>query len=481
MSRDLHRAAVAPWTSPGELAPLAGAVLVLSSLALVNGFPIVFEDTGFFLTTAAIFDIPWNRPMFYGAFLGVTYRALGIWGVVAIQSALTVAILALFLRVAAGRGARVTFAASVALALFTSLPWFTGMLMPDVFQAPLVMACYLLAFHWRELGRAARVFCLALVAGAILVHYANFMLVVGLAALLLLWRAIDRTRPVPLAPIALMAGIGALAIALQMTVNYVGYGRPSLSEGAPAYALSRLVDTGLAKRYLDAHCHEQSYVLCAYRDRPARYVGWYIFDFESPFRTVWNRGLAHTDWAVGARRSEAESLAIIRGTLGEFPFATLWQMLVGTAQQLVAIKTAEGVWPNLGREWIEAPIHKYFPEIYPAYAGTLQNRGLLPLPSVRALHVLVASASLLLLTLTAVRGGLRGHWLGGWTLFLAAAFLQNAVISGTLAGPASRYGSRLAWLFALAALLVLVERRAFLAAEWRYFLHPRAKTQGVSS
>jgi hypothetical protein len=300
------------------------------------------------------------------------------------------------------------------------------------------------------------------------------MLVVGLAALLFAWRWFDRRGGIALAPVGLVLGIGAVAIAMQMAVNYVGYGRPSLTEGAPAYTLSRLVETGLAKRYLDAHCGAETYVLCDYRDRPATYVGWYIFDPGSPFRAVWNRGVPHTDLVIGAHRSEAESLAIIGGTLREFPLATAWQMALATAQQLMSIHTAEAIGPTLGRDWIEDAVRIYYPDLYPSYARSLQNRDLLPLSTVRVLHVLVADASLFLLIFLAVRGALGRSWLGRFSLFLLLADLLKAVISGVLAGPANRYGSRLVWLVVLAAALAVYEHRQFLRGEFRRLLPRRA-------
>ena len=66
---------------------LVGAVLALSSVAIANRFPLLFPDTGFFLIMSADFDIPWNRPIFYGLFLAPIHRLFGLWGIVFVQSA----------------------------------------------------------------------------------------------------------------------------------------------------------------------------------------------------------------------------------------------------------------------------------------------------------------------------------------------------------------------------------------------------------
>ena len=438
---------------------LVGAVLALSSVAIANRFPLLFPDTGFFLIMSADFDIPWNRPIFYGLFLAPIHRLFGLWGIVFVQSALTIAMLHLFLREFVKRGALFTLLVALILTIGSSLPWFAGMIMPDLFQAFMVLCLCLLAFRWNEVGSGVRVFCLALFVLSTLMHYANFMLAVGMMAFLACWYWFDRARRIHPSAIVAMSCVTTVAVAFQVSVNMVGYGRPSLSEGTPAYVLSRLVETGLAEKFLDAHRDTQSFVLCDYRDQHGSFAGWYIYSQQSPFRTEWNEGLPLTELATGALRSEAESLAIIRGTLKEFPLETLWQMVLGTARQLVAFNTAEGVLGFVGKDWVEGPILRYFPESHSAFLGARQNHGQLPVVPARLIHLIVFALCIFAILLMLFRGAFTGNWLGNFLVISAMAYLLNAGISGVLAGPAQRYGSRLIWLFVLAAILAVWRSR----------------------
>ena len=365
----------------------------------------------------------------------------------------------LFLREFVKRGALFTLLVALILTIGSSLPWFAGMIMPDLFQAFMVLCLCLLAFRWNEVGSGVRVFCLALFLLSTLMHYANFMLAVGMMAFLACWYWFDRARRIHPSAIVAMSCVTTVAVAFQVSVNMVGYGRPSLSEGTPAYVLSRLVETGLAEKFLDAHCDTQSFVLCDYRDQHGSFAGWYIYSQQSPFRTEWNEGLPLTELATGALRSEAESLAIIRGTLKEFPLETLWQMVLGTARQLVAFNTAEGVLGFVGKDWVEGPILRYFPESHSAFLGARQNHGQLPVVPARLIHLIVFALCIFAILLMLFRGAFTGNWLGNFLVISAMAYLLNAGISGVLAGPAQRYGSRLIWLFVLAAILAVWRSR----------------------
>ncbi len=91
---------------------MIGAVLALSAVSIANKFPLLFPDTGFFLITSLEFDIPWNRPIFYGLFIAQIHRIFGLLGIIFVQSALMVAIVHIFLKTFAKRGPLFTFLGS---------------------------------------------------------------------------------------------------------------------------------------------------------------------------------------------------------------------------------------------------------------------------------------------------------------------------------------------------------------------------------
>jgi hypothetical protein len=94
--------------------------------AAINGYPLVFSDTGTCLSQAIHHYLGWDRPIFYNLFLlplHLVRRALlplvSTWWLLPLLAA---------------------------VALVSALPWLVSQLMPDLFTGPLVLALGLLAF-----------------------------------------------------------------------------------------------------------------------------------------------------------------------------------------------------------------------------------------------------------------------------------------------------------------------------------------------
>jgi hypothetical protein len=100
---------------------------------LLNQFPLVFPDTLSYATTAYLGEIPGMFSAFYSFFILPLHRGETLWPVVFIQGALLGHLLYLVVRCASkGEAGKVEALFVVAvLALFSSLPWFTGQIMPD--------------------------------------------------------------------------------------------------------------------------------------------------------------------------------------------------------------------------------------------------------------------------------------------------------------------------------------------------------------
>ena len=61
--------------------------------ALLNGYPIVFSDTGTYLSQAIHLYLGWDRPAFYSLFMIALHMTLTTWPVVLAQAACVVLML----------------------------------------------------------------------------------------------------------------------------------------------------------------------------------------------------------------------------------------------------------------------------------------------------------------------------------------------------------------------------------------------------
>ena len=112
---------------------------LLSAPAIWNHFPLLQYDTGGYLARWYEPYLVPSRAVTYGLFLNAG-AVLSFWPVVLGQSALTVRVIALVLRVH-GLGGRPGLLAGIvaALSVLSTLPWLTSILLTDIFVAVLAL------------------------------------------------------------------------------------------------------------------------------------------------------------------------------------------------------------------------------------------------------------------------------------------------------------------------------------------------------
>src|ERR1700722_4377832 len=213
-----------PWIT----FPLCVACLIWP--ALWNGYPIVFADTGTYLSQAMHHYLGWDRPVFYSLFIYPLHLGLNTWPVIVVQSCLTVLVLDLTRR-AFGLSTRWLLALTVFLSVATWLPWTVSELMPDLFTPLLILLLSLLVSTpsrfrgWEWLGIIGlAAFMIATQQSSVPLALALLVVVIPLrwiAARARMYRHGPNPRPFRLAaPLAPFLAPG-LAIAALLLVNTV--------------------------------------------------------------------------------------------------------------------------------------------------------------------------------------------------------------------------------------------------------------------
>lgn len=200
------------------LALLPGAALLVWP-ALLNGYPLVFSDTGAFLAQTILGWAIWDKPMAYGPALHAFHWRISLWGPLAAQGVLLSWLLWLVQRgflgtVSPGRHLLLC----TGLALGTAAPWFAALLMPDIMAPAMVLALALLGFAADRLTRAEVIALQAVAALAIAVHLSHLPVAAALVVLVLL--VARRWRPVLRCAVPL-----GLAVGLLLATNWAMHGR----------------------------------------------------------------------------------------------------------------------------------------------------------------------------------------------------------------------------------------------------------------
>jgi hypothetical protein len=410
-------------------------VLILLAPAILNGFPFVYADTGGYLERPFTATLELGRSAFYGVFL-VPGIPFDFWPNVVVQAALTVFVILLTLRTH-GLGDRPGLAVSIvlALAVFTGLPWYVGLLIPDIFLSLAVLGLYLVAFRCQSLRRTEVVVLIVVIAAGIASHMAILglacLIVLAFLALRLLASRLGLPRPrLRLPALALAAGLLMAPLS-----NLVIAGTFAFTPGGPSFAFGRLLQDGIVARYLDDHCPDPTIRLCEVRHAlPATADEW-LWDFDGGVHKL-----------GGWREFEQEARRIIRETLIAYPGMHLVTALKATAEQFVTLKAGDGI-RSRDNHHVLGVFERLAPNVVPRFLASWQQHDAFSFTALNAVQVPVALACTILLALVIAlprRPMPRSIKALAFTVLLA--MLANAAICGVLSNPHDRYQSRLAWL-----------------------------------
>jgi hypothetical protein len=264
----------------------------LLSVALWNGFPIIFYDTGAYMLQGLGHVFIAERSPIYSVFLEAAGGRQSLWFVAIAQSVVTAFVITEFGRaLLPTMSLWVLLAIGAIVALTTGLPWYAGQIEPDCFVALVPLLLYLIAFHGQTLGpvRLAELFATA--AFVIAVHPSHIGLSAGLLAVLAAMRfaPVDWIEANGLPRPRIAFGIASFLVAISSVIacNYAFTQHIFLSRSGAIFLEARLMEDGLISPVLDAACPQAGYKICAYKDRlPSRADAWLWEEKISPFHKL---------------------------------------------------------------------------------------------------------------------------------------------------------------------------------------------------
>lgn len=432
---------------------IAVLAVALMSPALWNGYPLLYFDTVDYVSMGFTWTMPVYRTAGYG-FIAMAGSSSGtLWVTLLVQSVVVAFVLYEAWRLLVPWLRGVALAATLAFALvLTSLPWVTSEIMPDVFTAPAVLLTLILASQGATLSLARKAVFISLLALCCLAHPTHVSMVGGLAICLIIGNWLHR-RGWPVLPLRTTPVVTGLLLGtfLSFATNWAVTGRIFFApRTTPVLTLAVLLEEGLGERYLDETCGQPGQhqsVLCPYRATIPRNANQFLWHTES----FWKVG----GWNAMMPEAAKDLRAILQRYPGEFAWAAAQLM----TEQLVTIRTGEGFRTMFG--FVDKQIRSFYPRDFAQFQRARQQNYPevpdSPMPAVNFIQVPVMLAGLALLIVLAAIGWKRRDrfavTLGGMVLL---AYLGNAFICGAISNPADRYGSRLAWLAALAAWVLLL-------------------------
>ncbi len=438
--------ALAPSTARFILVAFAhlASTAAMVAPAIVNGFPLVYDDTGIYIHGAFTLEVAPERPIFYGLMIAALQPSAswGLWPVVLAQGLFATFVVSATFR--HSRGPKATAGVvglAAALTPLTALPWLASQITPDIFAPILVLALFLLACGEGTLTGRTRAGLFALAVLSMASHFSHLFLGVALILIALAARGFGGgllSLKLPVAAVV-TAIVGAGAVNLALT-------RDAFSgRGEPIFVLSRLVQDGIVQRFLQETCPSPDYRLCAFRDTLPKTADQFLWTDTRALDRMGGWGPVGID---EAGRVIVETLVLYPGMHLRAAAAAIWRQFLG-------IRTGEGLSPNFGPT--RAYLETHLPGEVPAFENSLQQQGRLDFLTLNLVHIPagVVGQIFLILALIFARDT-AGRGLTTLFDFVAAGLVANATICGILSNPNDRYQSRMIWLVALAVALAIV-------------------------
>ena len=444
--------------------------------AIWNGYPIVFADTGTYLSQAIEHYAGWDRPVFYSLFMLPLHATISVWPVIVAQALLTAWVLWLVAG-ALGRVTGIAFVGGVGLlSACTWLPWLVCQLMPDLFTPLLVLLIWLMAWVPERLAPRQQVAVAGLAGFMIATQTSSLPLACVLLALGAVasfaksWRL--RTASVRIAhvsePPRLSAGRRWLLIVLPPAlavlglcgVNLAAHKRFAVSPFGNVFLLARVIYDGPGMAALRRDCPVRQWGLCRFLDRFPANSDDFLWTEDSPLRR-----------AGGPKIVSREAGAIITAALLADPVGEARAAFGNGLEQLSRFASGDGLnaWPTQ----VSPVIERHFPPREQVeYAAARQQTGSLSVPPALAyLHRIVGLGGILCCAMLLPVAIKRRAACAGLLLTVLVSLPLSAMITGSLSAPHDRYQARIMWLPPFIAVLSTLRLRP------RISLRPRIPTR----
>jgi hypothetical protein len=425
------------------------ASVMLSWVALYNHAPLVFSDTIAYATAPLRGENPGFVSPYYGLLILPLHYGTTLWPVVFAQGAMLGHLLQLVIRCVSDGNIENFFYKCLlviaCLCLFSSLPWITGEILPDVFTPVLLLGIFLQGFCTNQLKRCECWYIAILTAIAIAVHVSHVPIAVGLIVLVLVLQRKFAPAQVRLSRLVLLVLPLFIAVGSMLAVNWYHSRVLSLAKNGSVFLLAKWIDEGPALSYLEQSCRTVKYELCAYLgDMKGLTHDDLKWGEGSPFRNV---GKSFDDLEPEARR-------IVWGTFKMYPAEILYRSLQDAGRQILRFQTGDGLTSIYARLVAPSLGEVFGPVVETSVLESRQGRGGLPIAEFRFLNTVgvIFGLGLCLWSLFAWREDLPTRLIA-LQIFVVVGIVFNAIVTGALSGPFDRYLARVIWLILFVGLV----------------------------
>jgi hypothetical protein len=433
-------------------------VLILSALAFYNKLPLLYPDSGTYLINSLSQEPSLGKAMGYTFFIHLVTWQATTWTIVLFQNLIISFLIFMFLKLFF-RGRQLYtfhFITIIFLTIFSSLCWFSCLIMPDIFTPAMVLGVIIFMIS-EKISVLQYILYLLLITLFLTSHLTIllllFFLIVPVLAFLYLKNKPKEIISRMIRRCYALFATGMVAILILCTYNYAQGLGFKLSHTTNMMLTAKFCNTGLLKRYLDDKCKTGSEcVLCQYKDSLPGSSDEFLWSDHSPLYNYKHPVSLDEPW-LKAEVAYAPIVKDILSTPAYYP-KLIKDAVKYTWDQMISIKISTGKIPFGVNSAPYYPYRDRFPNDLNQFFNSLQNKGNLHFGVFEIFNRLSVILSLILI-LIGIFYVKPDFVLWFTTAIIALSLLENAFITSVLSVVEDRYQSRIVWLLPLLAIVFL--------------------------
>ena len=405
------------------------SALLFLLAAFFNGYPLVYSDTSTYLSSGFELETPADRPITYGLFLRLSsLNGLSLWLTVFFQSLLLVYLIYRVVLVLKIEKPFVkTFLISLICALTTGVSFTSSQLIADVFTPMLILLWILICVDTEASKRRILFYGLFLVFVSSM-HMSHFVMSVFFVVLILFLRI---NRSIRENVSLLRLGVIVLASGLSFLVFASSYAKYK-----HVFFVAKMNESKLLKKILTDKCKDIDFKLCAYKDSLPNTANDFIWDSNSPLNKL---------GGYKEVRPEFNKIIGISLTTKEYLFDMLSYSGKESCKQLVSYDIGDGNGVFMKGTLLHERLTKYVPNEIDQYAGSKQQKGeMLSVNYINKYFSITLLVGICGLIFIFSKRELSFN-LKAVGVVLLLGILINALVCGSLAPLADRFGCRVIW------------------------------------
>ena len=233
------------------------AIVLILIPVINNGYPMFTSDSGTYIWSGFLNQVPIDRPLFYGLFVRHTSLKASLWFTIISQGVIAYFLInQVFNRfLIASQNQFKKFVIIAIVMAYSSLGWFVGQIMPDIF-----VGFAFIAFALLLLGKNTSVntaLLTLILIGSSIAHNSHLLIITGLlvCSFIFYWfNFIESKSLITLKHLLYLLSIIAVSWFINPTINYFADGNFKHSGSPRTFLVAKNVENGMVDKYLSTHC-----------------------------------------------------------------------------------------------------------------------------------------------------------------------------------------------------------------------------------